>query len=310
MPRTRRLPAAGDRRRRAGADGRDRGLCLSQHQVLNRYETSDEAEKFSADYETKYLKYESLPQPAITKVTLDVQLYPKAADARRRRPLRRYATTPTLPIREVHVRQGDRDIEWLKLDIAGARLVVDDKKFGYRIYRFDAPLAPGATRQPSTFSSRVWRRGFRAGRSGDRHHRERHLRQQYRLRAGDRHGPARPAQRPHQAPPPGPSGRAASRPSSRTCARRARNYVDADWVMSDITLTTDADQTPIAPGNRVSDVTADGRRTARFVSTGADPQLLLDPVGATTRSRARDHNGIKLSVYYHPGPRLERRRRC
>ena len=36
--------------------------------VLNRYQTSDEAEKFQADYERKYLKYEKLPQPAITKV--------------------------------------------------------------------------------------------------------------------------------------------------------------------------------------------------------------------------------------------------
>src|SRR3569833_3562447 len=44
------------------------------------------------------------------------------------------------------------------------------------------------------------------------------------------------------------------------------NYIHADWVMSDITLTTDAGQTPIAPGNQVSDVTRDGRRTARFVS--------------------------------------------
>ena len=49
------------------------------------------------------------------------------------------------PIRDVHVRQGDRDAEFLKLDLAGARLVSDDKKFGYRIYRFDTPLAPGAT---------------------------------------------------------------------------------------------------------------------------------------------------------------------
>ena len=32
-----------------------------------------------------------------------------------------------------------------KLDLAGARLVSNDKKFGYRIYRFDQPLAPGAT---------------------------------------------------------------------------------------------------------------------------------------------------------------------
>src|SRR5581483_840132 len=45
--------------------------------VLNRYQTSDEAEKFTADYERKYLKYEKLPQPSITKVSLDVQLFPK-----------------------------------------------------------------------------------------------------------------------------------------------------------------------------------------------------------------------------------------
>ena len=56
--------------------------------VLNRYQTSDEQEKFSADYERKYLKYEKLPQPSITAVTLNVQLYPKKRMLDRRRPLR------------------------------------------------------------------------------------------------------------------------------------------------------------------------------------------------------------------------------
>ena len=48
-------------------------------------------------------------------------------------------------IRDVHIRQADRDTEYKKLDIAGARLVSNDEKFGYRIYRFETPLAPGAT---------------------------------------------------------------------------------------------------------------------------------------------------------------------
>ena len=80
----------------------------------------------------------------------------------------------------------------------------------------------------------------------------------------------------------------------------ARNYVGADWLMSDITLTTDADQTPIAPGNRVSDVTKGGRRTARFVS----PAPILDFFSIQSsdyRVASRDHNGINLSVYYHAG---------
>ena len=71
-------------------------------------------------------------------------------------------------------------------------------------------------------------------------------------------------------------------------------------MTSDITLTTDADQTPIAPGNRVSDVTA----------TAAAPRISSAARRSSISSRSsrrdyevatREHNGIKLSVYYHPG---------
>jgi hypothetical protein len=129
---------------------------------LNRYETTDQAEKFSAEYERKYLKFEKLPQPAITNVKLDVQVYPRQRllTAKGGYALVNDGNTP---ISEVHVRKGDRDVEWLKLDIAGARLASDDKRFGYRIYRFDRPLAPGATTTLS-FASRIWHRGFRASR--------------------------------------------------------------------------------------------------------------------------------------------------
>jgi aminopeptidase N len=80
----------------------------------------------------------------------------------------------------------------------------------------------------------------------------------------------------------------------------ARNYISSDWLTSDITLTTDAGQTPIAPGNRLSDVTRNGRRTARFVS-GAPILNFFSIQSADYREAERDHNGIKLSVYYHDG---------
>src|SRR4249919_749220 len=264
---------------------------------LNRYLTSDDAEKLSADFEKKYLKYEALPRPVITKATMDVQLFPKDRRllANGRYELR---NDSSVPITELHVRQGDRDLEWLKLDVAGARLVSDDKDFGYRIYRFDRPLAPGAT-SSLDFTSRLWRRGFRAqdqstdviengtfvnnsdfapiigmGRQG---------------LLGDR------AQRRRQGLPP------ELRPAKLEDMRAtARNYINADWLMSDITLTTDAGQTPIAPGNRVSDATRGGRRTARFVS----PVPILDFFSIQSsnyRVASRDHNGINLSVYYHDG---------
>ena len=41
---------------------------------------------------------------------------------------------------------------------------------------------------------------------------------------------------------------------------------DVGWTTADITVSTTADQIPIAPGKRVSERVEDGRRIARFVS--------------------------------------------
>ena len=71
---------------------------------LNRYQTSDDVEKYQADYEKQYLKYEKLPQPSIAHVKLDVQLFPKQ---RRLIATGRYdlVNKTNAPIRDVHVRQ-------------------------------------------------------------------------------------------------------------------------------------------------------------------------------------------------------------
>jgi ABC-2 type transport system permease protein len=265
--------------------------------VLNRYETSDEQEKDTADYERKYLKYENLPQPSITHVSLDVQLYPHK---RLLLTNGRYdlVNKTNGPIRDIHVRKLSDDTEWLKLEIAGAHLVSDDRKFGYRIYRFDTPLAPGA-KTALTFTSRVWRRGFRAfrpatdilengtfannslfapvigmdrnGLLSDRTQRRRqHLPAELRMAKLENMSATR------------------------------RNYIGSDWVTSEIRLTTDAGQTPIAPGKRISDVTKDGRRTATFVSTA--PILNFFSIqSADYKLASENHNGIQLSVFYHAG---------
>jgi ABC-2 type transport system permease protein len=264
---------------------------------LNRYETSDDAELFSAQYERKYLKYEKLARPVVTKAVLDVQLYPeqRKLEATGNYELRNDSGAP---ISEIHVRQGDRDVEFLKLAIGGARLASDDKEFGYRIYRFDQPLAPGATTS-MTFVSRIWHRGFRAGNQATNviengtfannfdfapvigMNRQGLLSDRTQRRRQGLVAELRPAK-------------------LEDLSATRQNYVDSDWVMSDITVTTDAGQTPIAPGNLVSDVTRGGRRTARFV-TPAPILNFFSIQSADYKVASRDHNGIKLSVYYQPG---------
>jgi ABC-2 type transport system permease protein len=265
--------------------------------VLNQYRTSDDTEKYQAEYERKYLKFEKLPMPLVTRVTMNVQLFPKQ---RRLVAVGRYdlQNKTNAPIRDVHVRRGDRTAQFLELAISGARLIYDDPQFGYRIYRFDTPLAPGAT-AALTWKSQIWHRGFTAGtpptdiiengtfvnnfaftprigmdRSGlltDRAKRRRqHLPDELRP------------------------------PKLEDMSAVGQNYIHADWVMSDITLSTSADQTPIAPGNEVSDVVANGRHTGRFVSPA--PILNFFSIqSARYDVVTRMHNGLKLSVYYNPG---------
>ena len=265
--------------------------------LLNRYETPDEAEKRTADYERKYLRYENLDRPVVTKVTLKVELFP----AERRMIVDgRYdlANHSPVPIRDVHVRQTSLDTEFLALDIAGAHLVWHAKADGYRIYRFDTPLAPGAT-SVMTFRSRLWRRGFRAnapatdilenGTFANNFEFAPVIGMDRNSLLSDR------AKRRRQGLP------AELRPAKLEDLAAARfNYVGADWVTSDVTFTTDAAQTPIAPGARVSDTTVNGRRTARFISTA--PILnFFSLQSADYRIATRMHDGIKLSVYYHAG---------
>ncbi len=264
---------------------------------INRYETSDDAEKYSADYEKKYLKYERLAQPIITKVTLDVQLYPKE---RRLLAAGRYdlRNDSDEPIRELHLRKGDRDVQFLKLDVSGARLVSDDTNFGYRIYRFDTPLVPGATARV-IFTSQLWHRGFKAFASDTDLIENGTFVNNFSFapvigmnRQGlltDRTKRRRQGLRPELRP-----------AKLEDMSATGRNYVNSDWVMSDITLTTDADQVPIAPGNRVSDVTKNGRRTAHFVSPA--PILnFFSMQSSDYKVATRDHKGLRLSVYYHQG---------
>jgi ABC-type transport system involved in multi-copper enzyme maturation permease subunit len=264
---------------------------------LNRYQTSDDFEKYQADYEKRYLKYETLPMPAVTRVTLNVQLYPKE---RRLLTTGRYdlQNKTNAPIRDVHIRRGDTDAKFLKMDLAGARLVYDDPKFGYRIYRFDKPLEPGAT-AALTFTSQIWRRGFKAQSPDTDVIENGTFVNNYALApiiGMDRNGLLQDrAKRRRQGLP------AELRPAKlEDMSATARNYIHADWVMSDITLSTDAGQTPIAPGNEVSDTTANGRRTAHFLSPA--PILNFFSIqSADYKVATQDHNGIKLSVYYHPG---------
>jgi aminopeptidase N len=275
------------------------GWIFYNTNVLNEYRTSDEGEKFIADYERKFLPYEKLPQPTVSDVKLDVALYPEELRAVTKG---RYLLTNLTqqPIQDVHVRNTNRDLEMVRLDFPGARLASEDKKFGYRIYRLAQPMQPGERRELS-FETLRWPRGFR-NQGGDTRlvgngtflnnfelapqigmDRSQLLTDRSVRRRNDLPAELRPAK-------------------LEDVSATGKSYFGGGWATADITVSTAADQVPIAPGRKVSDTTQAGRRVARFVSDA--PILTFFSVqSARYQEKKRIHNGVELAVYYdwqHP----------
>ena len=112
--------------------------------VINRYVPDDLAKERKADYEKHYRQYKDLPQPRITDVKIDIDIYPPArhVDVRghytsgeREAALRSEICTCVLPI----------DMELLSAQFAPHDVVSDDRVHGYTIYRLAAAAAPGAS---------------------------------------------------------------------------------------------------------------------------------------------------------------------
>jgi len=263
--------------------------------VWNVYLSRDARELRMANAEKTLLAFENTPQPAVADVRLVLDLHPHEP---------RLTTTGTYvvenrtdaPLPEIHLRWSE-DLDVRRLDVEGARIAREWPEFDYRIYRFDRPLAPGE-RRTVRFETVRTQKGFRnggniteivdngtfinnagfapmVGMSRDGLLSDRTKRRKYGL-------------------PPELRMRKLEDPVG-----LQHNYIGADWVNADITVTTDADQTPIAPGYKVSDTTRDGRRTARFVTEA--PILHFFSVQSARYAVERAmHKGVALEIYHDP----------
>ncbi|RAK58473.1 aminopeptidase [Phenylobacterium hankyongense] len=305
MPRLRRLP-----RRLVGPPGILAGLALIAFvglggfiylntNVWNPYRNRIEGERWLADYEKHFLKYEKLAQPSVTDVKLNLDLHPHEPRLVTRGSYQLVNDTGA-PVTQLHVRL-DRDTRPLALALTGASKVQTFDRFNYRIFTFDRPLQPGE-RATLSFTTLMAQRGFKnsgnstrlvdngtfvnnqefaptIGMSRDMLLQDRAKRRKYGLA---------PQLRP---------------PKLEDRAAQARNYIgNADWVNADITVATDADQMPVAPGYKVSDVTADGRRTIEY-RTEAPVLHFFSVQSARYAIRHVNYKGVSLEIYYdaqHP----------
>jgi aminopeptidase N len=274
-------------------------IFLNTH-VWNPYRTHLDQEQFQADYEKALLPFETLPQPKITDVVLRVDLHPRALKAVTDG-VYVLENRTAAPIRDLHVR-FDRDLKVMSLSVEGARPTKTFEKFNYRIFTFDMPMQPGERRRLSFQTEKV-QRGFKntdnitdiaengtfldnyviapmIGMDRSQLLQDRARRRKYGLP---------------------PELRV---PDLDDAAARQFNLFrkDSDWVNADLTLTTDADQTPMAPGYAVSDTTANGRRTLH-TRTEAPINNFFSLQSAHYAVKRDAYKGVDLAVYYdaqHP----------
>jgi ABC-2 type transport system permease protein len=265
--------------------------------VLNHYQSSTAQTRQHAEYEKKYAKYKDLPQPRITAVTADVDIYPY----QRKLAIRAHYTLinkHSTPISELQVNFND-DFKLKSLDFAPHDTVMADKDLGYTIYQLKTPLAPGAA-MPFDFTLEYAPKGFTNSPEGTflAHNgtffnsdvlpkfgyqsayqlTDRNDRRKYGLSAGV---PRMPKLGDEKA--------------------RANTYIsnDADWISFDTTVSTAADQIAVAPGYLQKEWTANGRRYFRY--TMDTPMLpFFAYLSARYAVKAQRVQGVDISVYYNP----------
>ena len=250
--------------------------------VLNRYVTAARRDdRLRPIYEKALLPFEKVPQPRVTDGHAGRRALPARGARRHARPLHAGRTAAAQPIAELHLHVG-RD---LKLDSVDAR-----RRHGsHATTRVSTtastssttPMQPGEQRTLA-FTTTLAERGFANGAPLTRWCPTARFVDNFEIAPAIgivARGPARRT---------APSAASTAcrpncgRPSWRTnrAARSTSSARDSDWVDADITVTTDADQTPIAPGYTVERHHATGGAPhGALPDRRADQPLLLDPVG-------------------------------
>ncbi|MFY1831528.1 M1 family aminopeptidase [Myxococcus fulvus] len=270
------------------------GVILHDTVLQGTYESRDASRDWKEAYERTYKVQQALPVPSITALTAKVDLFPREA---------RYRVTGNYRL-ENRTREPidtlwvavPRSARPVSLALRGAEQVSHDERFGMVRFALSPALPPGGVselsfditreeqgvratdfelalvengtflRNTEVFPSLGYRRTYELGNAAER--RARGLPEQPRLPTLDESGAV---------PPP----------------------VDQGWHTLDLTVSTDGDQTAIAPGALRREWTEAGRRSFHFVEARPMTPMFAIVSARYAVERTR-HQGVDVEVYYHP----------
>lgn len=308
--------AAGPRARCAAAMRRLNGssglwllLCLSASgatgawiyyntNVLNRFQSPADELDAQADYEKRYRQYLGQPNPSITAIKADVDIYPHERRVAIRGQYvlqnKHNAALDTLRI------QNDVTARTTLLNLPTHQVVLDDQRLGFKIIKLAQAIAPGAS-ITLAFAVDVSHRGFTNSGEADT------INHNGTLFASENFFPK--------------LGYVQALEISDRAQRRARGLgeprrlnkledqaahfsnfwkawgFDADLIDFETTVSTSDDQTPVAPGRLIERWEKQGRRYAHYkVDTPILPFFSYQ--SGKWEIKKASWNGLPIDVYY------------
>jgi ABC-type transport system involved in multi-copper enzyme maturation permease subunit len=274
------------------------GVLLYNQQVANTYQSAHRKETDKADYERKYKQYAVLPQPRITDVKLNVDIWPaqRTLNIKGRYLLQNKGTQPVTDI--IVTQDSNNTLYQVRFD-QPVRNGLQDRSLGFYTYKLSKPLAPGAQLAmefdlsyapggilglgrdtPVIGNGSFFNNGVmpHIGYQSDWELSDARDRKKHQLAARERMLPRADA------------------------GGLANNFAgnDADWINFDATVSTSADQTAIAPGTLVKDWGSKGRRYFHYKME--QPMLNMYAFQSARYLVKRDWwQDVGIELYYQQG---------
>ena len=282
------------------------GFIYYNTDKLNVYRTARQDRRFRAEREKRYKKYENIPQPRVVSARVKVDLEPRVPAITVSGTYVLRNKTPTA-IERVHLTVPEiMSIRQMTFDGGGEHAVSDSVR-DYHIYRLVKPLKPGDT-TVMQFRLERRKRGF-AHQVDDLFLLENGtfihsmmvmpvIGYNPRLELEDEDARKKEDLKP----------RAPMRPPTDTAALR-NNYIgiDSDWIDFEATISTDEDQTALAPGYLQREWVEGGRRMFHYTmdtpilnfwaAVSARYDVKRDRWSPTGRATG---DPVDISIFHHP----------
>ncbi|HUK26170.1 MAG TPA: M1 family aminopeptidase [Terriglobales bacterium] len=269
-------------------------------EIVNKLRSEDDQDALQADYEKSYKKFEKQPEPRITDVKYDIDIFPQTRGMEMRG-AQTIVNKTSQPLREVDftlTNNYDTQIE-----VPGAKLTNNDTRLLFQTFSLDPPMQPGESRVMH-FTVKARNRGFEnsvtnreivqngtffnstvapaIGYQPGNELTDRNKRKKWGLKEKD----LMPA-------------------LEENCTTDCMNsYLsnNSDWVNVETVISTSADQIAIAPGSLLGEWSANGRHYYHYKLDHYSLNF-YSFMSATYQVARSNWNGISIEVYYlkeHP----------